>query len=436
MAVTENEDRGILGELFRVAVDSVDPRAGVLAEAGRIRDMYVRGGFRRLIVIAFGKAAFSMARAAEEVLGDILSAAVAITKYGHVPEGGRLGKTALFEAGHPVPDEAGLRAAGAALGLAREAGEETLALCLVSGGGSALLVMPREGITLSEKKALTSLLLRAGADINELNSVRKHLSAVKGGRLAEALWPARTVSLVISDVLGDRLDVIASGPTAPDPSTYGEALAVLEKYGLMGRAPGGAVEALKKGAEGGLPETPKPGSRAFGSVENIIVGGNRKALDAARERARGLGLEAEIISDALRGEARLAAAWLSEKARAARSSGGRRLLISGGETTVTVKGSGRGGRNTELALAFAIEAAGLPGVTLLSAGTDGNDGETDAAGAFADGLTAARAGRAGLDPAAFLENNDSYGFFKTEGGLFVTGPTGTNVMDIQLLLAR
>ncbi|GAB4388825.1 MAG: glycerate kinase [Thermodesulfovibrionales bacterium] len=430
------DDRRLLAELFRAAVDAVDPRKGVLAEAGRIREIYVSGGFRRLVAIAFGKAAFTMARAAEEALGDILSAGVAITKYGHVPKGEGLKKTALFEAGHPVPDQAGMAAAAEALRVAREADQGTLALCLVSGGGSALFVMPAQGVSLAEKQAMTGLLLKAGADINEVNSVRKHLSRVKGGRLAEALWPARTVSLIVSDVLGDRLDVIASGPTAPDPTTYGDALEVLERHGLLGRAPAGAVEVLRRGAAGDLPETPKPGARAFEGVVNTIIGGNRKALEAARERALALGLEAEVVSDALRGEARLAAAWLAEKARAVEGARGRKLLISGGETTVTVKGGGKGGRNTELALAFAIEAAGVPGVTLLSAGTDGNDGETDAAGAFADGLTAARAGRAGLDPAAFLADNDSYSFFREVGDLFITGPTGTNVMDLQLVLIR
>jgi glycerate 2-kinase len=428
------DDRELLEVLFRAAVDSVDPYKSVLRHAGRVRSAYADGGFRRLLVVALGKAAYLMSKAAEEALGDILHSGVAITKYGHVPPGGGLDKVRLFEAGHPVPDENGLRAAKEAMDLARAADRGTLTLCLMSGGGSALLVSPAEGITLAEKQAITDMLLRAGADIGQLNTVRKHLSRVKGGRFAELAYPSKVISLILSDVLGDRLDVIASGPTAPDGTTYGEALAVVDRYGLSGKAPRAVIQCLRRGAEGGLAETPKAGSPALQGVENIIIGANRVALEAAKDEARRAGLDAGIITAALQGEAREAGRWLAREARSLPA--GRRLLISGGETTVTVRGAGTGGRNTELALAFAIEAEGLGGVTLLSAGTDGNDGPTDAAGAFADGSTVRRARARGLEATEYLENNDSYSFFKAAGGLFVTGPTGTNVMDVQMVLRR
>lgn len=429
------EDRELLRGLFHAAVDSVDPYKSVLRHAGRVRSAYADGGFRRLLVVAFGKAAYLMAKAAEEALGDIVQSGVAITKYGHAPKGGGLGRVRLLEAGHPVPDANGLRAAGAAMGLARAADEGTLTLCLISGGGSALFVSPVEGLTLAEKQAITDMLLRAGADIGELNTVRKHLSRVKGGRFAELAYPSKVISLILSDVLGDRLDVIASGPTAPDSTTYAEALGVLDRYGLSGKAPAAALEVLRRGAEGGLPETPKAGNSALKGVENIIIGGNGVALEAATKEALREGLDARIISSSLQGEAREAGRWLARKAREARAlPGKRRLLVSGGETTVTVRGGGTGGRNTELALAFAIEADGLRGVTLLSAGTDGNDGPTDAAGAFADGSTVTEARARGPEAGEYLEDNDSYSFFKAAGGLFVTGPTGTNVMDVQMVL--
>jgi hydroxypyruvate reductase/glycerate 2-kinase len=312
-----------------------------------------------------------------------------------------------------------------------------LIVTLISGGGSALLVAPQDGISLADKQRTTSLLLNAGADIGELNTVRKHLSRVKGGRLAEAAFPATVVSLILSDVIGDRLDVIASGPTAADPTTFGEALGILERYRLSEEVPPPAMELLRRGNRGDSPETPKAGSPFLDRVENIIVGSNRQALEAAARAALELGFTVEILSAELSGEAREVGRQLAHQAlTAARSKNGNAglCLLSGGETTVTVRGQGKGGRNMELALAFAIEIEGQPGITLLSAGTDGTDGPTDAAGAIVDGKTVARAREKGLDPREYLDNNDSYTFFKTCGGLFITGATGTNVMDLQIVL--
>jgi len=380
-----------------------------------------------------------MARAMEEGLDGLVDSGLVITKYGHCakirPE--RLG---MREAGHPVPDENGLRAANEMIALLRDADSETLVVCLISGGGSSLLVSPVVGISLDDKRVMTGMLLRAGADIGELNTVRKHISSVKGGRLAEIAYPARVVSLILSDVIGDRFDVIASGPTAPDESTYGDAVGVLRKYSLIDSAPEAVADFLRRGAEGLFPETPKSGNPVFETTENIIIGSSRMALEAARAKAESLGFRTEIVTDRLTGEASAAGRRLAKAAlearNASRAAGVRTCLISGGETTVTVRGTGLGGRNMELALSFAIGMEGVDGVTLLSAGTDGNDGPTDAAGAIVDGGTIARAKAAGLDPGAYLHNNDSYNFFRREGGLFVTGPTGTNVMDIQIMVSE
>ena len=432
-------DRQAAEAIFRAALQAADPAAAVRRHAARIRETYARGGFERLLAVGFGKAAAVMAGTLEDELGDMIEAGLAITKYGHIPPGHAGCRIRLCEAGHPVPDENGQRRTADLMQLLRGADEHTLVVCLVSGGGSALLVAPCEGVSLAEKQLTTNLLLKSGADIVELNTVRKHLSRVKGGRLAELAHPATVVSLIVSDVLGDPLDVIASGPTCPDPSTYRDALEVIERRRLADRIPAAVLDVLRRGAAGALPEPPKPGTTAFERVEHVIVGSLAQAVAAARERAEALGFETLVLSEALQGEARNAARWLAKQAldtMAAGADGKPRCLICGGETTVTVKGSGKGGRNTELALAFAREIAGVNGCLLLSAGTDGNDGPTDAAGAMVDGNTLERARAKGLDPMAALENNDSYTFFRDTGELFVTGPTGTNVMDLQIIVLR
>lgn len=419
-------------EIFRAAVRAADPGAAVLRHTDEIRSLYQDGAFTRLVAVGFGKASFPMALALEEALGDLLETGVFITKYGHASK--ELNIFRSIEAGHPIPDRNGQHGTDEIIKLVENADEGTLVVSLISGGGSALLVSPCEGILLEEKQELTSLLLQAGADIGELNTVRKHLSRVKGGRLAEIIFPATLVSLVLSDVIGDRLDIIASGPTSPDPTTYTDALGVLVKYRLLDKTPSSIVHHLEMGEQGLLAETPKPDNPLFRKTRNIIVGSNRLALEAARSQAEDCGLIARIIADNVSGEAREAGKLLAQKALFAKMGKGERPLcmLSCGETTVTVTGTGKGGRNMELALAFALEIDGIPGITLLSAGSDGTDGPTDAAGAIIDGLTVIQAEQRGLDALGYLRNNDTYTFFSSLGGLFTTGPTGTNVMDIQI----
>jgi glycerate-2-kinase len=316
-------------------------------------------------------------------------------------------------------------------------------LCLLSGGGSALLVSPEQDITLRDKQLATDLLLRSGANIDELNAVRKHLSAVKGGRLARIAQPATLISLLVSDVIGDKLDVIASGPTVPDSTTFPDAWAVIEKYQLRDALPERVRRRLQRGIAGQEQETPKDGDPCFRNVTTMIVAGLGQALSAAREYAERLELRTRIITQELRGEARDAALFLADEAvRMQRElpEGEKGCLLSGGETVVSVMGSGKGGRNQELALAFALKIAGQKGITLLSAGTDGTDGPTNAAGAVVDGHMVVRARERGLDPQSYLVNHDSYTFFEQydiftgEHCHFKTGPTGTNVMDVQLIL--
>ena len=426
-------------EIFQTALRAVDPYQAVRAHAGTLFSELRNGSFGRLILVSFGKAAYPMARALTDEAGDLVAAGMVITKYGHLEAGGLPEAIATREAGHPVPDASGVAATREVVGLLAGSDPGTLTVCLISGGGSALFVAPYDPITLSEKQEVTRLLLRGGADINEMNAVRKHISSVKGGRLAGLAYPGRVVSLILSDVIGDPLDVIASGPTAPDSSTYGDAWDVLSKYGLTNEVPPAVAALLRRGMAGAVPETPKEGDVIFDRVDNIIVGNNRIATEAARKEAHNFGFDSRVISSEVTGEARLVARRLAllalnERDALSRAEGKRFCLISGGEPTVTVTGGGLGGRNMELALAFALEIEGKDGITFLSAGTDGTDGPTDAAGAVVDGATASTARAMGLDPERFLADNDAYNFFKQAGGLFITGPTGTNVMDLHISL--
>ena len=424
-------------EIFRAALKSVDPYTLVISYADQVRNIFFTGGYKRLVVIGFGKASCPMAKGIELSLADQIDGGIVITKYGHCTVPTLPEKISVFEAGHPLPDANGIKGASQIIRLLEDADAETLIACLISGGGSALLVSPAEGLNLNEKQLTTDLLLRAGADINELNTVRKHLSKVKGGRLAEIAYPAKVVSMILSDVLGDRLDVIASGPTAPDNSTFSEALHVLEKYELIDRIPSAVLEHLLKGKRGTIGETPKKDNPVLHQVENVIIGGNKTALEAAKTKAESLGCRAEITYSGLTGEAGITAGKLAAEAlerKKTKNFPEPLCLISGGETTVTVKGSGTGGRNMELALVFALHIEDISGITLLSAGTDGTDGPTDAAGAIVDGNTIVHARSLDLAPEEYLENNDSYNFFKRADGLFITGPTGTNVMDIQVTI--
>jgi len=440
-------ERDDLLDIFNAALAAVDPYNAVLKTAG-VEQGHLRiagakfdlAAFSRIIVVGAGKATARMALAVEFLLGARIAAGLIIVKDGHTLP---LAIIAQVEAAHPVPNEAGIAGTQNILHLVRAADEKTLVICLLSGGASALLVAPVAGISLQDKQLATRLLLQAGASITELNAVRKHLSMVKGGRLAQAAYPAQLVTLILSDVIGDPLDVIASGPTAPDNSTYAGARAVIEKYGLREKLPPPVVDHLQRGSIGLEPETVKGSDPCLNTTHNVIIAGIQLALAAATEQAGRLGYVAQLISDRLQGEARAAARFLAQAARdelAGMQPGERRCLLSGGETTVSVRGNGKGGRNQEFALAFALEIEGLQGVALLSAGTDGSDGPTDAAGAMVDGSTAARARSLGIDPLRQLAHNDSYAFFQrfdSASGArshLKTGPTGTNVMDIQIVL--
>ena len=426
----------IVEEIYYAAIKAVEPYNAVLSQKEKIRKVYEEGNFNKLFVVGFGKASPSMAMAIEDNFSEVITEGVIVTKYGHTKRNLK-SVIKVYEAGHPLPDENGLKATEKIKNLLSAADEKTMVLCLISGGGSSLLVAPVDGIDLASKREINSLLLNSGAEIEEINTVRKHLSKVKGGRLAELAYPAKVLSLIISDVIGDKIDVIASGPTAPDPSTYEDAIEVLKKYNLWKKIPQNIKEVLEKGRKGLVHETPKRDSKIFEKVENIIVGSNKIALRSAKKKAEEMGFETEILTFELKGEAREAGRWLAEKAVRFLNSKGRNrkiCLLSGGETTVSVKGNGTGGRNMEFALSFAMEIEGKNGITLLSAGTDGTDGPTDAAGAIVDGETIKKAKRMGINPGAYLKKNDSYNFFKKVGGLFITGPTGTNVMDIQVVI--
>jgi glycerate 2-kinase len=414
-------------QIFGAALAAADP-ADAVARYLRRRD-YSR--YRNVYVVGAGKAGATMAHAAERVLGRRISGGLINVKDGHLAPVRRI---QLNQCGHPVPDERGIEGARRIAEIARSAGPGDLLICLVSGGASALTPLPADGITLAEKQEVTRLLLASGATIHEINAVRKHISAIKGGQLARLASPAAVEALLLSDVIGDDLDVIGSGPTAPDASTFATAIGILEHYGIAARTPRAIRDRLEKGRRGEIAETPKPGDPLFARVRNTVIGGNRLALEAARRKARELGFHTLVLASEIQGEtkdvARMHAAMAREIVRSGQPVKAPACLISGGETTVTIKGAGLGGRNQEFVLAAALDIAGLPGTVILSAGTDGTDGPTDAAGAIADGDTLRR----NPEAARFLEDNDSYHYFEPLGDLMITGPTGTNVMDVRIVL--
>jgi hydroxypyruvate reductase len=429
-------------QIFAAGLQAADPgscvRRALSLEGSHLRigdSSFALGDVSRLLVVGAGKATPAMAAAVEEILGKSIQAGAINTKYGH---GLPLRRIAIAECGHPVPDQAGLRGAERVLALLEGLDEDALVLGLFSGGGSALLPAPAEGISLEEKQETTRLLLSCGATIGQINALRKHLSRIKGGLLARAAAPARLVCLLLSDVIGDPLDTIASGPAYPDPTTFAHCLEIADHYGLRHRLPESVRLRLEQGAQGRLPETPKEGDPCFARVQNIVIGNNGLAVEAAAQQARTLGYNTLILSTRLQGEARQVAAMLASVALEVKA-GDRpakkpACLIAGGETTVTLRGPGKGGRNQELALAAALHLEGHQGIALLAAGTDGTDGPTDAAGAFADGATLARGRTKGLSARDFLERNDSYTYFHQLGDLLLTGPTGTNVMDLHIIL--
>ena len=382
------------------------------------------GANGRLLVLGAGKAAAHLARAAERRLDGREYGGVVIVKYGH---GLPLERIEVLEGGHPIPDEGSLQATSRLLSRLEGLGEADRVWFLLTGGASALLVAPEEGLTLDDKARTTELLLRGGATIQEINAVRKHLSRVKGGRLLQAMAPARVTTLVVSDVIGDDLSSIGSGPTAPDPTTFRDALDVLERYGASAAAPPAVLDHLRRGAQGDVEETPKPGDPTLARVEHRILGSNRGALDAAARQAESLGYRVEIFARDMVGDVHERAVAFC---RALSSLPPGTALLAGGELTLTVTGLGRGGRSQELAMVASRELAGREGLLVLAAGTDGTDGPTDAAGAIADGASWNASREKGVDPEALLADNDSYRFFDALGSLVKTGPTGTNVNDL------
>lgn len=428
-------------EIFRAALNAAQPRAAIhrvmQRDGNRLRVQHREYALsRRVFVIGFGKAGATMAQAVEEILPSI-ERGVVIVKYEHLAP---LQKIELHEAGHPLLDENSLRATQKILDVLDAATPDDLIVCLISGGGSALLELPVAGISLADFRAATDVLLRAGATINELNTVRKHLSQVKGGQLARRANGAQIVALILSDVIGSPLDTIASGPTAPDSTTFADALNVIARRNVRAQLPASVVEQLERGARNEIPDTPKSDDEIFARVQNVVIADNAIACEAAVNQARALGYHTLLLSTFVQGEAREVAkvftAIAKEIAQTNRPVTRPACVIAGGETTVTVRGRGKGGRNQELALAAAIEIAGMdaPRVVVLSGGTDGTDGPTDAAGAIADGATLVRAAEREIDAQKFLADNDAYNFFAPLGDLVITGPTNTNVNDIIVTL--
>jgi glycerate 2-kinase len=442
-AVKRREElRDDLQTIFRAALRAVDPAEAIRTHVRREGDLlhvadrtYDLQQYEAVYAIGVGKAGAAMALALESMLGERLRGGHVIVKYGH---GGPLNRVTLHEAGHPIPDEAGVRATRALIDFVKNRGRRDLLICLISGGGSALSPAPVEGLTLAEKQEVTRLLLTCGATIHEINALRKHISQIKGGQLARLASPATLVTLVLSDVVGDALDVIASGPTVSDPSTFADCLEILRQYRLLEQVPEAVRRHLQAGLSGVIPETPKPGDAVFAQTQTLIIGRNLQALEAASRQAGELGYQPLILSSGIEGETREVAKVHAAIAREVLASGhplgAPACLLSGGETTVTLRGQGKGGRNQEFALALALDIRQSPGVAALSGGTDGTDGPTDAAGAVVDWTTCARAEALGLEPRLALESNDAYLFFERLGDLLITGPTQTNVMDVRVML--
>lgn len=425
-------------EIMQAALDAVDPYQAVRAT------LHVDGAtlwvddrayrleqIRRILVVGAGKAGAPMARAVEDVLGGAIAAGLVVVKEGHAAPTARV---EIVEASHPIPNQAGVDAGQRMLALLDGTDRGDLVLALLSGGGSALLEAPA-GVTLTDLQAMTDALLACGATINEINCLRKHMSRVKGGQLARAASPATLITLVLSDVVGSPLDVIASGPTVPDHSTWADAWAVVERYDLMDRLPAAVVERLRAGKQGALEDTPKPGDPAFTGTQTVIVGDNSVAALAARRRAETLGYQALLLSTFVEGEAKEVARLTVALAKEIRKSGQPietpACIVLGGETTVTLGDNpGRGGRNQELALGAALALDGLPGIAIAALATDGTDGPTDSAGGLVDGETVRKGKSFGLDAGWALQTHDAYPYLRRTGDLLVTGPTQTNVNDL------
>ena len=430
-------------EIFKHVLGTLDPEQ-LVKEKVSILDStlvveereYDLNNYENIYVVGGGKACAPMAKAMEDILGDKIDDGLIVVKYNH---GLPLKKIETVEASHPIPDKNGVRGTSNILRLLSKTGEKDLIICLISGGGSALLVQPHKEITLQDIQTTSAELLACGAAIDEINTVRKHLSSIKGGQIAKAAYPSTLITLILSDVVGDPMDIIASGPTVPDESTFEDAYAIIQKYSLEEKMPNSACGFLKRGKMGKIEETPEAGNEIFDNTQNIIVGSNRIALEAAEKRAREMGYNTIILSSLVEGESRDAAKFLAAIAKEVSRTGTPipkpACIIAGGETTVTIRGKGKGGRNQEFALSAAMEIEGCEGVVILSAGTDGTDGPTDATGAIVDFNTCKDAReKSNLNPEEFLSRNNSYNFFKKTGEHIITGPTMTNVMDIMISL--
>lgn len=424
------------------AVNAADPRQIIKSRLSLKNSVLKVNGhsfdlkkFRNVYVVGGGKASGSMAEALEQILGKHITAG-----FVNIPHGSKH-KTKivkLHEASHPIPDQSGVEGTQRILEIAEQAKKEDLLICLVSGGGSSLMPLPRDGISITDKRNITEALLKSGATINEINTVRKHISDFKGGWLAKRAYPATILNLVLSDVVGDPLDFIASGPTVPDSTTFSDAIKVLKKHCLWDKAPASIKRVLSEGENGIIPETPKASDKVFKRVYNVIVGNNRFASLAACESLKSAGLNMLLLTSTLEGEARHVGVTLASIAREVSVSGNPvpkpAGIVAGGETTVTVTGKGLGGRNQEIALAATLKLGDAEGVVVASLSTDGVDGPTDAAGAITDGKTLVRAADMELSAEESLAENDSYNFFSKLGDLIFTGPTGTNVNDISVIV--
>lgn len=433
--------RGDIDRCITAALTAVSPEACLKRAVHLDSDHLIVAGssfdlsdVSRIIVIGMGKASARMAAALETILGERIDNGLIVTADGYkVPTS----RVKVVEAGHPIPDERGIAAAQRIGKLAAGAKRGDLVIVLISGGGSALLTLPVLGIAIDDLVTTNELLLRSGAKIQEVNTVRKHLSQVKGGQLAYRVFPAQVLTLILSDVPGDPLDAIASGPTVGDPTTYADVARILKHYELWEKIPRSVRTHIERGMSGSAPETPKPGDDVFARVTTAIIGSGSVAAEAALSAARDLGYHSLLLTTTLQGEARevgkVLAAIAREEAQSQRPLPLPALIVAAGETTVTVRGSGKGGRNQEVALAAALGIEEMPGVVIACLGTDGRDGPTDAAGAIVDGETTHRLRQQGSDPSASLATNDSYHALARSGDLILTGPTGTNVADLCLI---
>ena len=439
----DRKARELALDALNAALEAADPKVIIKSQVKVERDIlkirnfsFNLNEYRNIFVVGGGKASGYMAEALEELLGDRITDGII-----NVPYGGPLYKTRkvkLQHASHPIPDTSGVKGASRMLDLASQAKENDFIICLLSGGGSSLMPQPCSGVSLPDKRRVTDALLKSGARINEVNTVRKHISGFKGGWLAKKAYPATLVNLILSDVVGDPLDAIASGPTVPDASTFDDAIEVLKRYKLWSKVPRSVTKVLLNGQKGSIQETPKIGDKVFTKVHNIVVGNNLTASRAAYNNFQNSGFNALLLSSCLEGQARDVGIMFASIVREIVASGNPVLkpagIVAGGETTVTVVGKGKGGRNQEIALGAALKIGNTDGVVIASINTDGVDGPTDASGAIADGKTLLRCHELGLDPRKFLAENDSYSFFSRLGDLIFTGPTGTNVCDVSIIV--